>query len=83
MDITCFRIGDRVELHPATDAWMSGDRYGVVREITFKYLRVRMDKSDRLLRVNPASVYDVNPRWLGPGVSESAERMNRRAQITR
>jgi hypothetical protein len=27
------RIGDRVQLHPATDRWMMGDRYGVVRNI--------------------------------------------------
>ncbi len=23
-------VGDRVELHPATDEWMSGDKFGVV-----------------------------------------------------
>ena len=25
-----YRIGDRVELHPATDLWMRGARYGEV-----------------------------------------------------
>ena len=25
-----FKIGDRVQLHPATDDWMRGDRYGDV-----------------------------------------------------
>lgn len=26
----CFSVGDRVALHPATDAWMQGDKYGEV-----------------------------------------------------
>lgn len=26
-------ISDRVQLHPATDRWMMGDRFGVVRNI--------------------------------------------------
>lgn len=25
-----YNVGDRVELHPATDLWMRGARYGVV-----------------------------------------------------
>ncbi len=31
--MTRYELGDRVQLHPATDAWMRGDRYG---EIVFK-----------------------------------------------
>lgn len=52
--------GTRVELHPATDAWMRGDRYGVValfncrrrrhkNGTTYVPVMVRMDKSNRLL----------------------------------
>jgi hypothetical protein len=29
-------IGRRVELHPATDAWMSGDRYGTIVRTTMR-----------------------------------------------
>lgn len=51
--------GDRVELHPVTDRWMMGDRYGVVVEVkkvlrkgsarqcaerSYKY-KVKFDKS--------------------------------------
>ena len=25
-----FGVGDRVELHPAADAWLAGERYGTV-----------------------------------------------------
>jgi hypothetical protein len=42
-----YSVGDRVELHPATDLWMSGARFGVVigRVPTKKdEVRVRLDK---------------------------------------
>lgn len=43
----------RVELNPATDAWMMGDRYGTIIKAGRKYAHVRMDKSKRVLRVTP------------------------------
>lgn len=49
-------IGDRVELHPATDAWMSGDRYGEVTKIGRKYLHVAMDRSGRSRKVRPENI---------------------------
>lgn len=59
------RIGKRVQLHPATDAWMRGDRYGVIVSVSRKArsfldprdprnghtFRVKMDRSGRTLRV--------------------------------
>jgi hypothetical protein len=52
-----FNVGDRVELHPATDAWMSGDRYGEVTKIGRFYLYVRMDRSKLLRRLTPDKIY--------------------------
>lgn len=46
-----FQVGSRVELHPSTDAWMAGDRYGTVKAIGRKYLHVHMDRSGRVRRV--------------------------------
>ena len=43
--------GKRVQLHPATDAWMRGDRYGVVVSVGRKLVRVKMDKSGRTLNL--------------------------------
>jgi hypothetical protein len=54
--------GDYVELHPGTDAWMRGDRYGVVVKVTHgkrvlavmvrpSFVHVRMDRSGRTLRL--------------------------------
>ena len=52
-------IGDRVELHPATDAWMFGDRFGEVATIGRKYVHVKMDRSGRTLRVAPHNIARV------------------------
>jgi hypothetical protein len=50
-------VGDRVELHPATDAWMSGDRFGTVEEVSrVGSLYVRMDRSGRTRHVAPFNI---------------------------
>jgi len=41
--------GDRVQLHPATDAWMRGDRFGTVIKVSKSSVVVLMDKSGRKL----------------------------------
>ena len=46
-------VGERVQLHPATDAWMQGDRFGCIVKIGRKYIHVVMDISGRKLRVIP------------------------------
>ena len=45
-----YNVGHRVELHPATDQWMMGDRYGVVTRSNHKYLTVKMDRSGKSYR---------------------------------
>lgn len=51
--------GQRVELHPATDAWMSGDRFGVVVKRGTKLVHVLMDRSGRVRRVAPDNILRV------------------------
>lgn len=55
-------LGQRVELHPNTDEWMMGDRYGQIIDISSETgnIRVLMDKSLRELIVHPRNVY----RWI-------------------
>lgn len=44
-------IGDRVEVHPATDRWMMGDRFGEVVGITdADFVLVKLDVSGKTLR---------------------------------
>jgi hypothetical protein len=40
-----FKVGDRVELHPATDRWMRGDRFGAVTKLGRRYVHVKLDHS--------------------------------------
>jgi hypothetical protein len=66
-------------MHPATDAWMQGDRFGTVvgmgkarpyhtratgKEIMARPLRIKLDKSGRVVRSHPDDVIEVNPRKL-------------------
>lgn len=53
------QTGERVQLHPATDAWMRGDRYGTIVRVTRTRIHVHMDRSGRTLRVVPANVLPV------------------------
>lgn len=51
-----YGIGDRVELHPATDEWMMGDRYGEVVGydaplVEGSAVRVKLDKSGKVRTV--------------------------------
>jgi hypothetical protein len=42
-----YTIGDRVELHPGTDLWMRGARYGVVTRLSLTpkdRVHVKLDK---------------------------------------
>ncbi len=44
--------GKRVQLHPGTDQWMMGDRYGTVTRVNKDgTLQVKMDRSGKSLRV--------------------------------
>ena len=53
-------IGRRVQLHPGTDQWMMGDRYGtVVKALVAEegkeqpVYRIKLDKSKQHIRVHP------------------------------
>ena len=68
--MTDYRIGKRVELHPATDAWMMGDRYGEIVGVSKRArsfldprdprnghtFRVKMDRSGKVLRVSEGNI---------------------------
>lgn len=51
-----FAEKERVELHPAMDAWMQGDRFGKVVKLGRKYVHVLMDHSGRKLEVVPQNL---------------------------
>jgi hypothetical protein len=51
-----FYKGERVSMHPATDAFMMGDRYGTVAKIGKSKIHVKMDKSGRTRLVLPGNL---------------------------
>jgi hypothetical protein len=53
---TGFVVGNRVELHPATNRWMMGDRYGTIVHVGRKLVHVKMDKSEHLARLHPKNI---------------------------
>ena len=55
-NLRIFRIGQRVQAHPATDTWMRGDRYGDVAKITRTHIHVKMDRSGRTIRFAPPNL---------------------------
>lgn len=55
-----YKVGERVQTHPATDAWISGDRYGNVTKVGRKYVHVKLDRSGRTLMFAPRNLIDVN-----------------------
>jgi hypothetical protein len=61
MTLSDFFVGDRIQLHPASERWMRGDRYGEVVSLGRKYLKVRMD-SGPTFKVDPRDVIEVVER---------------------
>lgn len=54
------QIGERVQLHPATDHWMRGDRYAEVLGFTrMANVRVRLERSGRTAIVHPDNLTPV------------------------
>jgi len=54
-----FSKGQRVESHPATNAWIRGDRYGNVTKVGRRLVHVKMDRSERTLKFFPKDLIPV------------------------
>lgn len=65
-------VGRRVELHPSTDQWMRGDRYGEIvrttistanrldpRDSAHVFVTVRLDRSGRTLRFHESHILHI------------------------
>ena len=57
-----FKVGDRVQIHPATDAWMQGDRFGDIARLGRFLVHVKMDHSGRVRAFRPESIFEVLER---------------------
>lgn len=54
-----FRPGQRVEVHPGTNAWIFGDRFGEVVKVGRKLVHVKMDRSGRTLKFLPDRIFRI------------------------
>lgn len=59
MKINALKVGQRVELHPATDAWMQGDRFGEIVRVGRTTVGVKMDRSGRTRSVAARNIGQV------------------------
>ena len=55
-----FSKGDRVQLHPALDAWMMGDHYGTVVFVGRKLVHVLCDRSNKVRKIHALNLDHVN-----------------------
>lgn len=53
-----YRVGQRVQLHPATDWWMRGARFGEIVKLGKKYLHVKLGVNTRTIRVLPENILE-------------------------
>jgi hypothetical protein len=61
-EITDFKKGDRIEMHPATDLWMRGARYGEIVQVGRKNLKVKLDYLRRAIAVSPRNIGQIVSR---------------------
>jgi hypothetical protein len=59
MNATELKVGNRVQIHPAADAWMQGDRYGEVVKVGRSIVHVKMDRSGRTRWFHAESILEV------------------------
>jgi hypothetical protein len=59
MEINELKVGDRIEMHPASDAWMRGDRYGEVLKVGKVLVTVKLDRSGWKLGYHMRSILRV------------------------
>ena len=62
MTLREFKLHDRVQLSPACERWMMGDRYGEVVAIGSKLLKVRMDVSGKTIDIIPDRIGEIVER---------------------
>ena len=55
-----FYVGQRVSMHPATDAFMMGDRYGEVVKVGKSKIHVKMDRSGKTRLVSPGNLEHIS-----------------------
>ncbi len=56
--LASFQKGQRIQLHPATDQWMQGQRYAEVTKVGRKVITIKTD-AGHVYRVPPEHVSEI------------------------
>jgi hypothetical protein len=59
LQLSDFKVGDRVQLSPATAYWMRGVRSGMVHKIRDGKLYVMLDRLHRIARLDPELIREI------------------------
>jgi hypothetical protein len=54
-----FKVGDRIQMHPGTDQWMMGARYGNVTRIGKHAVQVKLDLLTRPLWTEVRRIVEI------------------------
>ena len=54
-----FIEGERVELHPGTDWYMRGARFGVVHKVGREWVHIRLDSTAAVIMLRPSRIRSV------------------------
>jgi hypothetical protein len=54
-----FRTGQRVQMHPGTDRWMRGDRYGEVVAVGRRLVTIKLDRSGQTKAFLPRAIGEI------------------------
>jgi hypothetical protein len=72
------RVGDHVELHPSTDRWMRGDKFGTVTSATKAGVGVKFDRSGQTKRIAPSRIGRLNGVFVDGVAIPSPKRASRK-----
>lgn len=76
MQLSDFTAGMRIETDPASDRWMSGDRFGTVQPVKGrKYVTVKMDRSGKVVKLLPDHLTIIGDEPITFALREPGDRV--------
>jgi len=58
-ELSDFQPGQRVQLHPASDLWMRGARYGTVVRAGRQWVLVNLDMTGLIHAIEPKDIAEI------------------------
>ena len=58
-ELSDFKAGDRIRIHPACDLFMMGETHATVVSVGRKWIRIIGDRSTKKFTIRPGSVLEI------------------------